>query len=149
MSNVADMFAMAAFELKLGESLFRYFMVDICLVYNTCSLHNVAPIFLHDDVVKWKHFPRYWPFVRGMHRSSVNSPHKGHWRGALMFSVICVWINAWVNNREAGDLRRHRAHCDVMVMSYQVGVTLYLASHPNKFWWCCKFVDGIAVAPDM
>ena len=57
----------------------------------------------HDDVIKWKHFPRYWPFVRGIHRSPVNSPHKGQWRGALMFSLICVWINGWVNNREAGD----------------------------------------------
>ena len=47
----------------------------------------------HDDVIKWKHFPRYWPFVRGIHRSPVNSPHKGQWRGALMFSVICAWIN--------------------------------------------------------
>ena len=72
--------------------------------------------FVHDDVIKWKHFPRYWPFVRGIHRSLVNSPHKGQWRGALMFPLICVWINAWVNNREAGDLRRHRAHYDVTVM---------------------------------
>ena len=39
----------------------------------------------HDDVIKWKHFPRYWPFVRRIHRSPVNSPHKGQWRGALMF----------------------------------------------------------------
>ena len=31
----------------------------------------------HDDVIKWKHFLRYWPFVRGIHRSLVNSPHKG------------------------------------------------------------------------
>ena len=44
------------------------------------------------------------------------SPHKGQWRGALMFSLICVWINGWVNNREAGDLRRYRAHHDVTVM---------------------------------
>ena len=50
----------------------------------------------HDDVIKWKHFPRYWPFVRGIHRSPVNSPHKGQWRGALMFSLICAWINDWV-----------------------------------------------------
>ena len=71
---------------------------------------------VHDDVIKWKHFPRYWPFVRGIHRSPVNSPHKGQWRGALMFSLICVWINGWVNNREAGDLRRYRAHYDVTVM---------------------------------
>ena len=70
----------------------------------------------HDDVIKWKHFPRYWPFVWGTHRSPVNSPHKGQWRGALMFSLISVWINGWVNNREAGDLRRIRPHYDVTVM---------------------------------
>ena len=73
----------------------------------------------YDDVIKWKHFPRNWPFVRGIHRSPVNSPHKGQWRGALMFTLICVWINDWVNNREAGDLRRYRAHCDVIVMIWQ------------------------------
>ena len=70
----------------------------------------------HDDVIKWKHFPRYWPFVRGIHRSPVNSPHKGPWRGALKFSLICAWINDWVNNRGAGALRRHRAHYDVTVI---------------------------------
>ena len=64
----------------------------------------------------WKHFPRYWPFVRGIYRSPVNSPHKGQWRRALMFSLICTRINGWVNNGEAGDLRRHRAHYDVIVM---------------------------------
>ena len=73
----------------------------------------------HDGVIKWKHFPRYWPFVRGIHQSPVNSPHKGQWRGALIFSLICVWINGWVNNREAGDLRRFRAHYDVSVMSFR------------------------------
>ena len=70
----------------------------------------------HDDVIKWKHFPRYWPFVRGIHRSPVNSPHNGQWRGALMLTLICARINGWVNNREAGDLRRPRAHYDVTVM---------------------------------
>ena len=54
--------------------------------------------FLYDDVIKWKHFPRYWPFVRGIHRWPVNSPHKGQWRGALMFSLIYAWINDWVNS---------------------------------------------------
>ena len=46
----------------------------------------------------------------------VNSPHKGQWRGAVMFSLICAWINDWINNRDAGDLRRHRGHYDVNVM---------------------------------
>ena len=76
---------------------------------------------IHDDVIKWKHFPRYWPFVRGIHRSPVNSPHKGQWRGALMFSLICTRINGWVNNGEAGDLRRHRHHYDVIVMPLATG----------------------------
>ena len=52
----------------------------------------------HDDVIKWKHFPCYWTFVRGIHRSPVNFSHKGQWRGVLMFSLICAWINGWVNN---------------------------------------------------
>ena len=73
---------------------------------------------IHDDVIKWKHFPRYWPFVRGIHWSSVNFPHKGQWRGALMFSLICSWINDWATNREAGDLRRNRTRYDVTVMSF-------------------------------
>ena len=55
----------------------------------------------HDDVIKWKHFPRCWPFVWGIHRSPVNSPQNGQWRGALMLSLICAWINGWVNTREA------------------------------------------------
>ena len=67
----------------------------------------------HDDVIKRTHFPRYLPFLWGIHRSS----HKGLWRGALTFSMICTWINGWVNNREAGDLIRHRAHYDVTVMN--------------------------------
>ena len=47
----------------------------------------------HDDVIKWKHFPRYWPFGRGIY------PRKGQWRRALVFSLICAGINGWVNNR--------------------------------------------------
>ena len=70
----------------------------------------------HDDAIKWKHISPYWPFLRGIQRSPVNSPHKGEWRGALMFSWICAWINRWASNGEAGNLRRHCAHYDVMLM---------------------------------
>ena len=94
--------------MNLGFQLFFSGNMDVCLEW----------VFIHDDVIKWKHFPRYWPFVRGIHRSPVNSPHKGLWRGALMFSLICARSNGWVNNGEAGDLRRHRAHYDVTVMSF-------------------------------
>ena len=75
----------------------------------------------------WRHqmetFPCHWSFVWGIHRSPANSPHKGQWRGALMFSLICAWINGWVNNREAGDLRRHRARYDVIVMNCEIYYT--------------------------
>ena len=92
------------------DSVLQYiFKIELVSFYDTL---------VHDDVIKWKHFPRYWPFVRRIHRSPVNSPHKGQWRGALMFSLICIWINSWVNNPEAGDLRRHRAHCYVSVMCW-------------------------------
>ena len=72
----------------------------------------------HNDVIKWKHFLRHWPFVRGIHWSPVNSPQKDQWRGALMFSLICAWIDGWVNNREAGDVIRSRAHYDVNPWSF-------------------------------
>ena len=81
----------------------------------------------HDDVIKWNHFPHHWPFVRGIHRSPVNYPPKGQWLGALMFSLFCAWINVWVNNREAGDLRRHRAYYDVIVMQH----------------WICSFKQSV------
>ena len=69
----------------------------------------------HDDVTTWEHFPRYWPFVRGIHRAPANSPHKGQCRWALMFSLICAWTNSWTNG-DAGDFRRHRANYDVTLM---------------------------------
>ena len=101
----------------------------------------------YDDVIKWKHFPRYWPFVRGIHRSSVNSPHKGQWRGTLMFSLICVWINDWVNNREAGDMRRYRAHYDVILMLCPNSTISGLWKH--TIWLlivhCCDPLLSIAV----
>ena len=79
----------------------------------------ISPYFpglFHDDVIKWKHFSRYWPFVRGIHRSPVDSLHERKWRRALMFSLICAWTNVWANNRDAGDLRRYCAHYDVTLM---------------------------------
>ena len=93
--------------------------------------------------MKWKHFPRYWPFVRGIHRGPVNSPHKGHWPGALMF------------------LRSHRAHYDVIVMhfsthcymNWHLSLTLFSAKISNEFVAtaflfrinCYKLYAGISV----
>ena len=93
-----------------GQEYVMLMALTNCVTYS-------PQILQHDDVTKWKHFSGYWPFVRGSHRWPVNSPHKGQWRRALMFSLICAWINGWVNNRKAGDLRRHRDHYDVTVMN--------------------------------
>ena len=98
----------------------------------TC-LANIISV-VHDDVIKWEHFPRYWPFVQWIYRSTMNSPHKGQWRGALMFSLICAWINSSVNNREAGDMRRQRAHSHVSVMgSWYPGNAK--AGHQQPRYW--------------
>ena len=91
----------------------------------------------------WRHqmetFPHYWPFVRGIHRSPMNSPHKGQWRKALMFSLICAWTNNWVNNRNAFNLRCHRAHYDVTVINawttnvLPVNVFAFIVSGVGKY----------------
>ena len=94
---------------------------------------------LHDDVIKWKHFPRNWPFVREIHRSPVNFPHKGQWRGALMFSLIYAWINDWVNNREAGDLRRQHGHYDVIVMcNLLLTCPIWWEDITCVYWYICR-----------
>ena len=75
------------------------------------------------DFCWWRHqmdtFYALLALCAGNSPVPVNSPHKGQWRGALMFSLFCVWINGWENNREACDLRRYRAHYDVIVMIIQ------------------------------
>ena len=68
----------------------------------------------------WRHqmetFSALLALCAGNSPVPVNSLHEGQWRGGLIFFFICAWINSWVNNREAGDLRRSRAHYDVNVM---------------------------------
>ena len=93
-------------------SLFLPFAVNNQLL--TINPNVKQSCFCHHDVIEWKHFPRY--FVRGIHQSPVDSTHKGQWRWALMFSLICARTNGWATNRHAGALRCHRAHCDVTVM---------------------------------
>ena len=63
----------------------------------------------------------------------VNSPHKGQWRRALMFSLICTWTNGWVNNGEAVDFRRHRTHYDVTVMQWTKSGAHFTKNFPSLF----------------
>ena len=96
--HVVDMLRVIICVGSIHHSLYRITSINIVVRYQP----------LHDDVIKWKNFP-------GIHPSPVNSPHKGQWRGGMMFSLICAWINGWVNTRDAGDLRRHQTHYDVTV----------------------------------
>ena len=82
----------------------------------TCWVCRFLAHRVHGDVIKWKHFPRYWPFVRIIHLSPFNSQHKGQYAEFWCFLWSTPWINGWVNNRKAGDLRRNRVHYDVIVM---------------------------------
>ena len=108
--------------------------------FTECNITRLDSMYHeHDDVIKWKHFPRYWSFVWGIHRSPVNSLHKGRWRRALMFSLICTLTNGWVNNREADDLRRHHAHYDVIVMNLHI-VSFALFCY---IWLCNRFLEYI------
>ena len=92
-------------------------VISLSITTDKISMTGVdLPVSSHDDVIKWKHFLRYWPFTRGIHRSPVNSPHKGQWRGALTVSLIWAWTNGWANHRDAGDLKSHRAHYNVTVI---------------------------------
>ena len=71
---------------------------------------------VHGDVIKWKHFLCYWPFVRGIHQSPVVCPHKGQWCGALNFCLICTWTSSWANTRNASDLRCLHGLYDITVV---------------------------------
>ena len=88
----------------------------------------------------WRHqmetFTVLLDLCEGNSPVSVKSLHKGQWRGALMFSVICAWINNWVNNREAGDLRRHRGLYDVNVMDLAEGSPEHLSiTSVREYCW--------------
>ena len=75
----------------------------------------------------------------GISQLPVNSPHKGQWRGALMFPLIC----AWANNHVAGDLRRHRVHYDATVM-----ITVYCTTDYLFKILCSISGGGVGVGAD-
>ena len=128
--------------------IFYFFLGNIDMFWHYVSFIDAdktqAQEIPHDDVIKWKRFRVTGPFVQGIHRSSVNSPYKGQWRDALMFSLICGWTHGWVNNWDAGDLRRHCAHYDVTVMySLETGsrfssiVNIIIADEPRIILCMC------------
>ena len=93
----------------------RYHIIIIELSSGVLTWYWVSSD-IHDDVIKWKHFPRYWPFGREIHRSPVNSPHKGQWRGVLMFSLMC--LNERLSKQSRGWwFEKLSSHYDVTVMT--------------------------------
>ena len=86
----------------------------------------------------WRHqmetFSTLLAFCTGIHRSPVYSPHKGQWRGALMFSMIYAWTNSWANNKDACCLRLHRAHYNVTVMKYSYQANMWYTIYVLWIW---------------
>ena len=102
---------------------------------------------IYDDVIKWKYYPRYWPFVRG-----IPPPPQWQWCGALMFSLISAWTNGWANNRDDGDLRRHRPHYDVTLMYEELSTAIETMKKPKKImsnlWWSLYLLMALQCFPN-
>ena len=103
-------------------------------------MHHIIPSLYSQhspsNLAWWRHqmepFPALLGICAGNSLVPGEFPHKGQWREALMFFSICVWLNGWVNNREAGDLRHQRVHYDFIVMAIvDGGTTLYLHNYSN------------------
>ena len=94
--------------------------LESTVFYKVSTRFTLCCVLLWLDISWWRHQMETFSALLAVCAENspvpVNSPHKGQWRGGLMFSLIRTRINGWVNNREAGDLRRHQAHCDVIVM---------------------------------
>ena len=119
-------------------------MISILLIMVIISPPNIWMTFLIMEPIpnSWLDWYALMPWLRhqmetfstilalcaGIHRSPVNSPHKGQWRGTLILSLICDWINGLINNRKAGDLRRHQADYDVIVIQ-----PLKTDNRPSKY----------------
>ena len=80
----------------------------------------------HDDVIKWKHFPRYWPFVRGIHRWPMDSPHKASdaERWCLFYRRLNKWLSkqswGWWFETPSRSLWRHRNGFAIVVVRLSI-----------------------------
>ena len=105
----------AAHLKKLSFELSPLFICTHIYLIWLCYLKGDDPELFNSYRPWWRH--QIETFSALLAFCAVNSPHQGQCRGALMFSLICAWTNAWVNNRDAGDLRRHGARYDVSYAS--------------------------------
>ena len=111
-------FSKCQISVQLVVKISSKWWLEFLFQVNWCRGHFLARPWRWESW--WRHqmetFSALLALCERIHRGPVNSPHKGQWREALMFSLICAWINGWVNNGETGDLRRYRDHYDVIVM---------------------------------
>ena len=112
------------------------YVLCVYVVRDNWTVMGYSPMWTHSKCT-WHKTEKVIYSRTFIHRSPVYFPHKGQWRGAFMFSLICGWINRWVNNREAGDLRRYRAHYDVIVRRclFSVLIYFYLKLWTVSSWW--------------
>ena len=92
------------------------------------------------NVIKWRYFPRYWPVVLGIHRSPVNSPHKGQWRGTLVCVFFDLRLNKRLSKRDTGELRRHSAHYDALYNWPACQLALYWQT---RYDWSSRVTQDI------
>ena len=105
----------------------EYILMRECNNWEHCtsgsSISGDYVISFRYNVAWWRHQVEKFSVLLAL--SAANSPVTcespvNQWRGALVFSLICAWINGWVNNSKTVDLRCHRAHYDVIVMLQSV-----------------------------
>ena len=90
------------------------------------------------SVRNWSETPK----IRRLPFYKINNMHVHHW--VLMFPLICVLTDGWANNRDAVDLRRHRAHYDVTVMSVRPMLTRFTnADMRHTLHWVKSLLKGI------
>ena len=109
--------------------------------YSTNFLHSVDSHHCHYDVIKWKHFPHYWPFVRGIHQSLVDSSsQRPVTRSFDVFFDLC--LNKWLGNRKQSRSRWFetpsqslRCHCNVQtVVTYCISCFYLTGNDTHQIW---------------
>ena len=108
-----------------------HFFSKCIFIFLCCSLQTQ---YMYMQLVQYMH-QAWW-----RHQMETSSVSLAFVRGirwpmnfAALFSLICAWTNGWVNNRDAGDLRRHRAHYDCNGIS--VAVMLIAHSCVSRYLW--------------
>ena len=127
-------------EYRILNHIHRYSCNRTVSFANTVQEHYNSLHLYHDDVIKWKHFPRYWPFVRGIDRSPVNSPHKSQWRGALMFALICAVKKRLSKHSWGWWFETHRAHYDVIII---INPSIYSRERSKQCWLEILWISNI------